>query len=143
MKWTDINDIAIELADAHPDKNPLQINFVDLCGWVLGLPGFDIVGLPDSAVKESRERVRTALASKQIAQTFVVLIPLGKDKPYSAVIRTFVTGDFMTGKPAAVGKIVQPQQLKELTQGILKDFNEIQAVFYDVTTKPPATCEWE
>jgi magnesium chelatase family protein len=26
-----------------------------------GLPGFDIVGLPDTAVKESRERVRTAL----------------------------------------------------------------------------------
>ncbi|HOG42488.1 MAG TPA: magnesium chelatase domain-containing protein, partial [bacterium] len=26
-----------------------------------GLPGFSIVGLPDSAVKESRERVRTAI----------------------------------------------------------------------------------
>jgi len=26
-----------------------------------GLPGFEIVGLPDLAVKESRERVRTAL----------------------------------------------------------------------------------
>jgi len=31
---------------------------VDLAG---GLPGMDIVGLPDSAVRESRERVRTAL----------------------------------------------------------------------------------
>ena len=26
-----------------------------------GLPAFDLVGLPDSAVKESRERVRTAI----------------------------------------------------------------------------------
>ena len=26
-----------------------------------GLPGFDIVGLPDAAVKESRERVRAAV----------------------------------------------------------------------------------
>nr|MCR4607762.1 ATP-binding protein [Oscillospiraceae bacterium] len=26
-----------------------------------GLPGFDIVGLPDAAVKESRERVRSAI----------------------------------------------------------------------------------
>ena len=26
-----------------------------------GLPGFSIVGLPDSAVKESKERVRTAI----------------------------------------------------------------------------------
>ena len=26
-----------------------------------GLPGFDVVGLPDAAVKESRERVRAAV----------------------------------------------------------------------------------
>lgn len=26
-----------------------------------GLPGFDIVGLPDAAVRESRERVRAAI----------------------------------------------------------------------------------
>ena len=25
MKWTDINDIAIELSEAHPDKDPLKI----------------------------------------------------------------------------------------------------------------------
>ncbi len=41
MKWTDINDIAIELADARPDADPLKVNFVDLRNWVLELPGFD------------------------------------------------------------------------------------------------------
>jgi len=41
MKWTDINDLAIELAEAHPDQDPLKINFVDLRNWVLALPGFD------------------------------------------------------------------------------------------------------
>jgi FeS assembly protein IscX len=41
MKWTDINDIAIELLEAHPDVDPLTINFVDLRNWVLALPGFD------------------------------------------------------------------------------------------------------
>ncbi|MCL2664280.1 MAG: YifB family Mg chelatase-like AAA ATPase [Defluviitaleaceae bacterium] len=35
-----------------------------------GLPGFDIVGLPDSAVKESRERVRTAI--KNTGHTFPI-----------------------------------------------------------------------
>ncbi len=40
MKWTDINDIAIELSDAHPDTDPLKINFVDLRDWVMALPGF-------------------------------------------------------------------------------------------------------
>lgn len=41
MKWTDINDIAIELADAHPDVDPMKINFVDLMKRVMALPGFD------------------------------------------------------------------------------------------------------
>lgn len=33
------------------------------CCIASGLPGFDIVGLPDAAVKESRERVRAAITS--------------------------------------------------------------------------------
>ena len=41
MKWTDINDIAIELTEAHPDKDPLKLNFVDLRDWVMALPGFN------------------------------------------------------------------------------------------------------
>ncbi|MDG1663105.1 MAG: Fe-S cluster assembly protein IscX [Pseudomonadales bacterium] len=41
MRWTDINDIAIELCDAHPDVNPLAINFVDLRNWVISLDDFD------------------------------------------------------------------------------------------------------
>lgn len=41
MKWTDINDLAIELAEAHPEVDPQKINFVDLMNWVLALPGFE------------------------------------------------------------------------------------------------------
>lgn len=41
MKWTDINDIAIELSDARPDTDPLKVNFVDLRSWVMALPDFD------------------------------------------------------------------------------------------------------
>ena len=33
------------------------------CFIARGLPGFEIVGLPDAAVKESRERVRAAAKS--------------------------------------------------------------------------------
>ena len=40
MKWTDVNDIAIALADTHPDQDPERINFVDLMNWVMALPGF-------------------------------------------------------------------------------------------------------
>ena len=41
MKWTDSREIAVALADKHPDTDPTQINFVDLRDWVLALDGFD------------------------------------------------------------------------------------------------------
>lgn len=41
MKWTESLEIAIALADRHPDVDPRYVNFVDLYNWVLALPGFD------------------------------------------------------------------------------------------------------
>jgi FeS assembly protein IscX len=41
MKWTDVTDIAIELAERQPDIDPTRVNFVDLMNWVIALPGFD------------------------------------------------------------------------------------------------------
>lgn len=40
MKWTDSLEIAIALAEAHPDVDPHTIRFMDLYRWVLELPGF-------------------------------------------------------------------------------------------------------
>jgi FeS assembly protein IscX len=41
LKWTDSLDIAIELDEAHPDVDPLQVNFVELRNWVLALGDFE------------------------------------------------------------------------------------------------------
>jgi FeS assembly protein IscX len=41
MKWTDTNDIAIDLDEAHPDIDPMTIRFTELMGWVMALEGFD------------------------------------------------------------------------------------------------------
>ena len=41
MKWTDVNEIAIELVDVHPEVDPLSVRFTDLREWVMELPGFD------------------------------------------------------------------------------------------------------
>jgi FeS assembly protein IscX len=41
MKWTDSRDIAIALAETHPDVDPVGVRFVDLMQWVTALPGFD------------------------------------------------------------------------------------------------------
>jgi len=41
MKWTDTRDIAIALAEKHPDVDPLRVRFTDLFNWVQELEGFD------------------------------------------------------------------------------------------------------
>lgn len=40
LKWTDTLEIAIELAERHPEVDPNKLNFVDLMRWVMALPGF-------------------------------------------------------------------------------------------------------
>ncbi|MSP89167.1 MAG: Fe-S assembly protein IscX [Alphaproteobacteria bacterium] len=39
-RWTDVNAIAIELEECHPDVDILAIRFTDLHRWVLELPDF-------------------------------------------------------------------------------------------------------
>ncbi|WP_305856505.1 Fe-S cluster assembly protein IscX [Balneatrix alpica] len=41
MKWIDVQDIAIELYEAHPEVDPQYIRFTDLHRWVCELDGFD------------------------------------------------------------------------------------------------------
>ncbi len=41
MKWTEVQEIAIQLSETLPDVDPLKINFVDLMQWVMALPEFD------------------------------------------------------------------------------------------------------
>jgi len=55
MKWTDSRDIAMALAEAHPDVDPKRVLFTNLYHWVLELPGFD-----DDA-KHSGEKILEAI----------------------------------------------------------------------------------
>jgi FeS assembly protein IscX len=41
LRWTDVNDIAIELEDAHPDSDVINLRFTDLWKWVREIPEFD------------------------------------------------------------------------------------------------------
>lgn len=58
MKWTDVQDIAIELAEARPDTDPRYVNFVDLRNWVMALPGFD--DEPERCGEKILEAIQTA-----------------------------------------------------------------------------------
>lgn len=63
MKWTDTQEIAIALADAHPDVDPTRINFLDLMNWVKALPGFD------DDPKHCGERILEAIQATWIEET--------------------------------------------------------------------------
>jgi len=62
MKWTDIQDIAIELYEKHPDVDPRYIRFTDLHAWTMALDGFD--DDPD----HSNEKILEAIQSAWIAE---------------------------------------------------------------------------
>ena len=40
MRWTDVGEIAVALAERHPGVAPLTVRFTDLHRWVRELPGF-------------------------------------------------------------------------------------------------------
>jgi FeS assembly protein IscX len=41
LRWTDVRDIAIELEEAHPDVDNVNLRFTDLRKWVMELPDFE------------------------------------------------------------------------------------------------------
>lgn len=41
LQWTDTVDIAIALAEKHPDADPQYVRFTDLHRWVCQLEDFD------------------------------------------------------------------------------------------------------
>ena len=55
MKWVDVRDIAIELEEAHPDADVVNLRFTDLHKWVCALPGFD------DDPKRSNEKILEAI----------------------------------------------------------------------------------
>ena len=74
-----------------------------------GLPGFDIVGLPDTAVKEARERVRAAVKNSGFrfpqSRVTVNLAPADTKK-----IGTVYDLPILIGILAASGAIRRPEQ---------------------------------
>jgi FeS assembly protein IscX len=55
LTWTDVQDIAIELEEAHPDTDVVNLRFTDLWKWVQDLPGFE------DDPKKSNEKILEAI----------------------------------------------------------------------------------
>lgn len=62
LKWTDVQQIAIELEEQHPDVDPVTVRFTDLYNWVLELDGFA------DDPKRSGERILEAIQQAWIAE---------------------------------------------------------------------------
>jgi len=58
LRWEDAEDIAEQLAAAHPDVDPLTVRFTDLHRWVCALP--DFADDPKTSSEGKLERIQTA-----------------------------------------------------------------------------------
>lgn len=79
-----------------------------------------------------------------ISQLLTVLVPVDTMGAggHSVAIRSVITSDFMTARPARVGEEIPVAFLQQLSQQ-LSDQAGMDLVLYDITGKPPATVEWE
>jgi len=58
LDWNDVEDIALQLMQIHPDIDPLTVRFTDLHTWVRGIPGF--IGNPDKSNEKILEAIQMA-----------------------------------------------------------------------------------
>jgi len=74
-----------------------------------------------------------------VTQMPTVLVPLAANgQAESVVLRPISTDDFMTARFS-----ILPQAfIDDVTAGLLA-LDGVEAVYYDITHKPPGTVEWE
>lgn len=93
------------------------------------------------------EEIRAAGLYKEISQAFAALLPvysvgvMGDQRTYEQVIalRAIETQDFMT----ADWFVFEASFLKRVASRIVNEVDGVARVTYDITSKPPATVEWE
>ena len=94
-----------------------------------------------------REEIANAGLHKNINQYFAVLTNLksvgvmGDERTYdyTVALRAVETTDFMTG----VWSKIPYDVLERVSSRIVNEVSHVNRVVYDITSKPPATIEWE
>ncbi|VDN48732.1 GMP synthetase [Petrocella atlantisensis] len=94
-----------------------------------------------------REEVKAAGISKGLGQYFAVLTNLksvgvmGDERTYdyTVALRSVDTSDFMTADWSRIPHEI----LAKVSNRIVNEVNHVNRICYDITSKPPATIEWE
>lgn len=94
-----------------------------------------------------REEIANAGLDKDIHQYFAVLTSMrsvgvmgdGRTYDYTLALRGVQTSDFMTADWARIPYDV----LEKTSNRIVNEVGHINRIVYDITSKPPATIEWE
>lgn len=94
-----------------------------------------------------REEIATAGLDRQINQYFAVLTGMqsvgvmgdGRTYDYTVALRGVTTTDFMTADWARIPYDV----LAKVSNRIINEVSGVNRIVYDITSKPPATIEWE
>ena len=94
-----------------------------------------------------REEIALAGLDRKINQYFAVLTGVrsvgvmgdGRTYDYTIALRGVTTTDFMTADWARIPYDV----LEKVSSRIVNEVKHINRVVYDITSKPPATIEWE
>src|SRR5690606_31942069 len=115
--------------------------------WILGEVSEEKVEILQQADDIFIEELYKNNLYEQVSQAFVVLLPvksggvMGDERTYeyTAVVGSANTTDFMT---ATFSKFPW-ELLEKVANRIINEVRGINRVTYDISSKPPATIEWE
>ena len=160
--YVDFKEIVEPLRDLFKDevrKTGLELGIPDYLVYRQPFPGpglairviGDITDEKLEILKDAdaifREEIALAGLDRNLNQYFAVLTNLrsvgvmgdGRTYDYTLALRAVETSDFMT----ATWSKIPYEILEKVSSRIVNEVKHINRVVYDITSKPPATIEWE
>ncbi len=142
-EWKTLEALSTELTNRFPSINrviyllgPTPRPQQNLKAGYLTRDRLDLLRKADAISMEALERHGLM---REVTQMPTVLLPLSSDGVQeSVVLRPVATSDFMTARFCPL----PPAFLDDVCERLLA-LAGIEAVFYDITHKPPGTVEWE